>query len=115
MEEILKPKQDYKKLSEKFKETLTSIPDDVLIKYTQQETLEEVAENKFGLVDPILGKSDYRIGYERGLIKGAKWQEERSYSEEDMVTFSKYCLQYLFTNKNTDLTIENLFEQFNKR
>jgi hypothetical protein len=43
----------------------------------KQETLEEVAENKFGLVDPILGKSDYRMGYESGLIAGAKWQSER--------------------------------------
>jgi uncharacterized protein YneR len=46
----------------------------------KQETLEEVAENKFGLVDPILGKSDYRMGYESGLIAGAKWQSERMYS-----------------------------------
>ena len=33
----LESKQDYKKLSKKFTETLNSIPDDVLIKYTQQE------------------------------------------------------------------------------
>jgi len=46
----------------------------------KQETLEEVTENKFGLVDPILGKSDYRMGYESGLIAGAKWQSERMYS-----------------------------------
>ena len=43
----------------------------------KQETLEEVAENTFGLVDPILGKSDYRMGYESGLIKGAKWMKEQ--------------------------------------
>lgn len=45
MEEFLESKQDYKKLSKKFTETLTSIPDDVLIKYTQQETLEEAAKD----------------------------------------------------------------------
>jgi hypothetical protein len=50
-----------------------------------KETLKEVAENKFGLVDPILGKSDYRMGYESGLIAGAKWQQERSYSEEEVI------------------------------
>ena len=48
-----------------------------------KETLEEVAENTFGLVDPILGKSDYRMGYESGLIKGAKWMKEKMYSEEE--------------------------------
>ena len=42
-----------------------------------KETLEEVAENTFGLVDPILGKSDYRMGYESGLIKGVKWMKEQ--------------------------------------
>jgi hypothetical protein len=40
------------------------------------QTLEEVAQNKFGLVNQILGKSNYRMGYERGLIEGAKWQQE---------------------------------------
>ena len=40
MEEFLESKQDYKKMSKKFTEILTIIPDDVLIKYTQQETLE---------------------------------------------------------------------------
>ena len=50
-----------------------------------KETLEEVAENTFGLVDPIFGKSPYRRGYESGLIKGAKWQQERMYSEEDIL------------------------------
>jgi hypothetical protein len=42
-----------------------------------KETLEEVAQSIFGLVNPILGKSDYRLGYERGLIEGAKWQQEK--------------------------------------
>ena len=57
-----------------------------------QQTLEEVAQSIFGLVNPILGKSDYRLGYERGLIEGAKWQQERMYSEEEvlklLITFS---------------------------
>lgn len=55
-----------------------------LIDLMNRETLEEVVENTFGLVDPILGKSDYRIGFESGLIKGAKWQAQRMYSEEEV-------------------------------
>jgi hypothetical protein len=43
----------------------------------EKETLEEAAENKFGKVNPTLGKSDYRMGYESGLIAGAKWQQEQ--------------------------------------
>jgi hypothetical protein len=60
----------------------------------KQETLEEVAENKFGKVNPTLGKSDYRIGYESGLIDGAKWQQEKSYSEEEVRTaiFTSFLL-----------------------
>lgn len=33
--------------------------------------------DKFGLVNPSLGKSNYRIGYESGFIDGTKWQAER--------------------------------------
>ena len=56
-----------------------------LIDLMNRETLEEVVVNKFGLVDPILGKSDYRIGFESGLIQGAKWQQQRMYSEEEVL------------------------------
>ena len=46
-----------------------------------KETLEEAAENTFGLVDPILGKSDYRMGYESGLIKGVKWMKKQTLNQ----------------------------------
>lgn len=77
-----------------------------IVEEPKQEKLEEFVENKFGLVDPILGKSDYRIGYERGLIKGAKWQQERTYSEEEVRN-----IIFKFTNdfdmkKNIEITSE---------
>ena len=66
-----------------------------------KETLEEAAENKFGKVNPTLGKSDYRMGYESGLIAGAKWQQEQDknkYSEEEVLdiinSFEKLCYNY---------------------
>ena len=88
MEEFLEPKQDYKKLSKKFTETLTSIPDDVLIKYTQQETLEEAAEKLADIPKHLKGQiykwsAQDRLVYNM-FIEGVKWQQERMYSEEDM-------------------------------
>ena len=82
------------------------------IELPSDEEIKEAVENKFGLVDPILGKSNYRMGYESGLIKGAKWQQERSYSEEDM----KLAFE---TGRNFQLTGEDnfneLIEQFKKK
>jgi hypothetical protein len=105
-----------------------------------QETLEEIAENKFGLVDPILGKSDYRMGYESGLIAGAKsdaaknyWfkefkQDKNKYSEEDMVAFldwskstnkekSEYELSCLLKGNHIDSQVlfNMWFNQFKKK
>ena len=47
------------------------------IELPSDDEIKEAVENKFGLVDPILGKSDYRMGYESGLIKGVKWMKEK--------------------------------------
>ena len=80
-----------------------------------QQTLEEVVENIFGLVDPILGKSDYRLGYERGLIDGVKWQAERMYSEEEVIEL----IQFLSMNQEfngygsvSEETAKHFLEQF---
>jgi hypothetical protein len=86
----------------------------------KQETLEEAAQNKFGLVDPILGKSDYRMGYERGLIEGAKWQAARMYSEEDLISFAHFYFKEEFnssmqTSKSTKDIFTEWFEQFKKK
>ena len=73
-----------------------------------KETLEEAAENTFGLVDPILGKSDYRMGYESGLIKGVKWQAEKSYSEEEVINI------LLSTGRFLRADLDIWFKQFKK-
>ena len=46
------------------------------------KTLEEAAEN-FWLNDDSMTDND-RISYVNGFVQGARWQMERSYSEEDM-------------------------------
>jgi len=52
---------------------------------SKQETLEEAAEKKYGLNDKY---SKNRLGF----IEGAKWQQERSYSEEDMIKFMQFIV-----------------------
>ena len=99
MEEFLESKQDYKKLSKKFTETLTIIPDDVLIKYTQQETLEEVAERMFPNRDDLHLKREFR--------HGANYQAKRSYNKEDMIEASKYGYNFHKTTQFPEQEFED--------
>jgi len=70
----------------------------------KQETLEEVAERLYGLADKY---SKNRIGF----IEGAKWQQQNSYSEEEVleIIFQKR-MPYM-----TDTEIIEWFEQFKKK
>ena len=72
----------------------------------KQETLEEVAEN-YNL-NTINAFGDYQ-----SFIDGAKWQKERSYSEEDL----KDAFQSGFTNgfNINSVTFEEWFEQFKNK
>jgi len=98
----------------------------------KQETLEEVALNIIpdrstsGWVDSF--SATERIGF----IKGAKWQAERMYSEEEMINFAEFVATYTDKNRNVygemlhakskydgaertiDL-LEKWFEQFKKK
>jgi len=56
----------------------------------EKETLEEAAEN-FWLNDDSMTDND-RISYVNGFKQGAKWQQERSYSEEDMLEFMQFIV-----------------------
>ena len=80
----------------------------------KQETLEEAAE-KYDENDP---NDEYGKSY-RAFIEGAKWQQERMYSEEEVVdlinlrtcdldlAYSKKPIYYLKTKE--------WFEQFKKK
>ena len=52
----------------------------------KQETLEEAAEKYFKEKE-ILG---YTYEIRDGFILGAKWQQERSYSEEEVIQFVEW-------------------------
>jgi hypothetical protein len=57
----------------------------------KQETPEEAAERIY----PMVGNEylwHVPIQRREGFIEGAKWQQERSYSEEDMMDYSNYRL-----------------------
>ena len=70
----------------------------------KQETLEEAAErlakdaykkhsvkdDKLSLDEQIQRSGGFIVGFKEGMIEGAKWNQERSYSEEDMFEFSQW-------------------------
>ena len=66
-----------------------------------KETIKEAAK-KYPLINQ-------RIGF----IEGAKWQQERSYSEEEVLDIL-YQFHYDLVNSNFD-TKEEWFEQFKKK
>ena len=71
----------------------------------KQETLEEAYNRIFEYkLDRVL---------KAGFIAGAKWQQERSYSEEEVINILKKGIDnhYLKTNKNH---LKIWFEQFKK-
>jgi len=78
-----------------------------------KETLEEVAEN-FWLNDNSMTDND-RISYVNGFIECAKWQAERSYSEEEVFNI----LMDFFMEKNRQyklnpVCVAEWFEKFKK-
>ena len=72
------------------------------------ETLEEASERLY----PYDGvNEDYTIDSKRwSFVSGAKWQQERSYSEEDMMDYSNYRLLI-----KKALNPKEWFEQFKNK
>ena len=65
----------------------------------KQETLEEVAE-----------RHTYGNAY-KNFIRGAKWQQERSYSEDEVKELLYKLMDYNSINRELD----DWFEQFKKK
>ena len=90
-----------------------------------KETLEEVAESKYGTdMDSIRGGPVYDLNADskRAFVKGAKWQQERMYSEA--IEFAEWIRIKDFQTTERDkwiglelryYTTEELFEQFKKK
>ena len=73
----------------------------------EQETLEEAFDRIFDSIDYIL--FDFT-----SFEQGAKWQQERSYSEEEVLNILYEHTFYLFGEKK-HLLLEEWFEQFKKK
>ena len=71
----------------------------------KQETLEEAANKQWGNV--------HRTGV-LGFIEGAKWQQERSYSEEEVLVILDKFLTAMIKGEKTGL-LQKWFEQFKKK
>ena len=90
--------------------------DGVTEEFLKQETLEEACKR-------IKKELDYSEFDYTSFKLGIKYQQERSYSEEEVLGFGKFCLNKVadFLNGKSDeedgkeYSIEELFEQFKKK
>ena len=98
-----------------------ALPDDVFyesLEEPKQETIEEAAEriSKEHYVD----QSDYwAIGVD-SFKRGAKWQQERMYSEEEVGNIANWAFGFYKRNDLSDSELEDEFnrilvEQFKKK
>jgi hypothetical protein len=86
----------------------------------KQETLEKAAENDFNILqeeNPIV-PDNHIWPFKLGYLKGANWQQERMYSEEECYKtlhnlMTDIKLQGLVINDDIDL--KRWFEQFKKK
>jgi len=81
----------------------------VLVEQSKQETLEKAAE-KYAEEENSCYTNDYY-----GFIKGAKWQAERMYSEEDMEKAFYEGLRKAYSSKKHSTCWKEWFEQFKKQ
>ena len=75
-----------------------------------KEKLEEAAERLYPFIDELASK--------RSFIEGAKWQQERMYSEEEVYNlikaFNKHTLLIRHLEMGNSLDVKDWFEQFKK-
>ena len=81
------------------------------------ETLEEVAEILYPIVNPDnITLTNTQTLLQNVFIRGAKLQQERSYSEEDMLAFSKFCQEDEHECRSVNLSLlKDWVEQFKKK
>jgi len=77
----------------------------------KQETLEEAAERyvdsfEHGIAHP-------RRVCKNAFINGAKWKQERMYSEEEVIAFGEFIFKHTLLAHSKG--VKNLFEQFKNK
>ena len=86
-----------------------------------KESLEKAAHKMlmdFGIMS--VGESINVLNVKKLMVLFAKEQEERSYSEEDLISFAHFYFKEEFnstmqTSKSTDEILQDWFEQFKKK
>jgi hypothetical protein len=90
----------------------------------KQETLEEIAvrlvkeTTLYGSQEATIGSSarSYFETELRCVFMGMKWQQERSYSEEEVKNLTELFLSYYFqSDKDFNNSFDKWFEQFKKK
>jgi hypothetical protein len=91
-------------------------------RFRLKETVEEVAEIEFPLVDTEWCRTGaaeeenlHLLGHRKSFIKGAKWQQEQDknkYSEEDLLSAFEAGMMFIGEDKGS---FREWFEQFKKR
>ena len=113
---IIIPKEEPKQHVELINDNIEEF--DKAIELFKQETLEEAAER----LNPYVLNG--RTPFKEGFKDGAKWQQEKSYSEEEVLAFGKSCFYKGFDKAENDDAncytafreeIGGLFEQFKKK
>lgn len=91
----------------------------------EQETLEKAAENygwriKRNTFSDVVKVNELANSAKQDFIEGAKWQQERSYSEEDMIKafeagYRKGFSGYPNTENWKELPFKEWFKQLKKK
>jgi hypothetical protein len=76
----------------------------------KQETLEEAAERLY----PHCGNALREMAKET-FINGAKWEKERSYSEEEVIKFGQWLSEFNNLDNETEYVIKELLRRFKNK
>jgi hypothetical protein len=85
----------------------------------KQETLKEAAEWLYPIFDRFKYDEDWVEDVTKrrdDFIKGAKWQQENSYSEEEVFNLlMEFSSRDINSSSRTPHSVANWFEQFKKK
>jgi hypothetical protein len=80
---------------------------------SKQETLEEVAERIYPRQKPNSYYGNIELLEQEAFEQGAKWQQERSYSEKEVIEFGEFIFKHTLLAHAKG--VKNLFEQFKNK
>ena len=108
--ERLKGKELFKESNDRAKKILSEIKS-----LPKQETLEEASllSRPIHLIWDEDERYDCNEEFREEFKKGAKWQQERSYSEEEVIAFGEFIFKHSLLTHTKG--VKSLFEQFKNK